>query len=236
VSAAAVAEARDMADEDLVGAERVPLGASGGRLRHPFTFGADEVTLHRRQGSYGRRQCLWLPFAGMGAPSPAGWYPDPEAFGQRFFDGQRWTSHCSPAASGWYPDPAGGGQRYWNGSYWSAGNPAAPKAELSRKHRKWVIGGVIAVVIAFVVAVGVGMVLDSRPVRSVHSDDPAIEAFYRDLEAAGFGEMSVGDAEDNAKVACEGYALVLWGEADYSMADSFRFSAAAMQACKALRE
>lgn len=29
----------------------------------------------------------------MGAPSPAGWYPDPSGAGQRYFDGTRWTEH-----------------------------------------------------------------------------------------------------------------------------------------------
>jgi Protein of unknown function (DUF2510)/Domain of unknown function (DUF4352) len=34
----------------------------------------------------------------MGAPNaPAGWYPDPSgAPGQRYFDGQQWTSHAPP--------------------------------------------------------------------------------------------------------------------------------------------
>ena len=35
VSAAAVTETRDVADEDLVGAEAVPVGAAAGRFRHP---------------------------------------------------------------------------------------------------------------------------------------------------------------------------------------------------------
>jgi hypothetical protein len=153
--------------------------------------------------------------------------------------GKNGTSHRAPAPAGWYPDPAGYGQRYWDGSYWSnKANSAAPKAEiaLSAKHRRWVIGGVIAVVSAIAVAVGISMVLDARPVRSVHSDDPAVEAFYRDLDAAGFGEMRVGDAIDRAKTACDGDGLVLWGKANYSMADSFQFSATAMQACKSLQK
>jgi hypothetical protein len=74
-----------------------------------------------------------------------------------------------------------------------------------------------------------------RPVRSAHSDDPSIEAFYRELDANGFGEMKVHDTVERAKEACGGNGLVLWGEADYSMADSFQFAAAAMH-CRALGE
>jgi hypothetical protein len=48
--------------------------------------------------------------------------------------------------------------------------------------------------------------------------------------------MKVHDAVERAKEACGGKGLVLWGKADYSMADSFRFAAAAMQACRALGE
>lgn len=29
----------------------------------------------------------------MGAPSPAGWYPDPSGSGQRYYDGTQWTEH-----------------------------------------------------------------------------------------------------------------------------------------------
>ena len=31
----------------------------------------------------------------MSTPTPAGWYPDPEGRGQRYFDGTRWTEHHS---------------------------------------------------------------------------------------------------------------------------------------------
>ena len=46
VSAAAMAEAGDMPDEDLVRAEGMSVGASGRWLGHPFTVGGlDELTL-----------------------------------------------------------------------------------------------------------------------------------------------------------------------------------------------
>ena len=56
VSAAAVTEAGDVADEDLVRAEGVPVGASAGCFGHPLAFGRpDEIALHFRQSSRGHR-------------------------------------------------------------------------------------------------------------------------------------------------------------------------------------
>jgi hypothetical protein len=50
VSAAAVTEAGDVADEDLIRAERVPVGALAGCFAHPFASGCpDEITLHPAQ-------------------------------------------------------------------------------------------------------------------------------------------------------------------------------------------
>jgi hypothetical protein len=46
---AAVAETGDVTDQDLIGTERMSVGAAGGRFGHPFTFGSDEVALHLRQ-------------------------------------------------------------------------------------------------------------------------------------------------------------------------------------------
>jgi hypothetical protein len=73
-------------------------------------------------------------------------------------------------------------------------------------------------------------------VRSAHSDDRSIEAFYRELDTLGLGNMKTRDAVERAKEACNGNGLVLWGKGDYSMADSFGFAAAAIQACRALGE
>ena len=57
VSAAAVTEAGDVPDEDLAGAERVPVRASGGCFGHPFAFGCpDEIALHPCQVIGHRRQ------------------------------------------------------------------------------------------------------------------------------------------------------------------------------------
>ncbi len=57
VPAAAVTETGDIADEDLIGAEGVPVGASGGRFGRPFTFSPDQIALHLRKRSRGLR--LW---------------------------------------------------------------------------------------------------------------------------------------------------------------------------------
>jgi hypothetical protein len=49
VSVAAATEAGDVADEDLAGAEGVPVGASAGWFGHPLAVGgADEFTGHLR--------------------------------------------------------------------------------------------------------------------------------------------------------------------------------------------
>ena len=48
VSAPAVTQAGNMADEDLVCAKRVPVGASARCFGHPFAAGLDEVALHAR--------------------------------------------------------------------------------------------------------------------------------------------------------------------------------------------
>ena len=83
---------------------------------------------------------------------------------------------------------------------------------------------------------GVQTYLDARPVRSAHSDNPSIEAFYRELDSLGLGNMKTRDAVERAKEACHGDGLVLWGKGDYSMADSFAFATAALGACRALGE
>lgn len=31
--------------------------------------------------------------------SPAGWYPDPQGYGQRYWDGAAWTEHTAPHAT-----------------------------------------------------------------------------------------------------------------------------------------
>lgn len=46
VAAAAVTEAGDMTDEDLVGAEGMPVRAMVGCFSHPLAFDPDEVALH----------------------------------------------------------------------------------------------------------------------------------------------------------------------------------------------
>jgi uncharacterized protein DUF2510 len=142
-------------------------------------------------------------------------------------------------APGWYPDPSGApGQRYWDGIAWTDVRIAPPQPPnppgMSTTQKWWLIGGVAAAVIVLSTLVGVQTYLDSRPVRSAHSDDPSIEAFYRELDSNGLGEMKVKDAVDRAKEACHGNGLVLWGKGDYSMADSFRFATAALGACDAL--
>ncbi len=66
---------------------------------------------------------------------PAGWYPDPNGQGERWWDGNAWSEHTRNAAAeaapaqpaqpaqvpaGWYPDPSGGGrQRWWDGNAWT---------------------------------------------------------------------------------------------------------------------
>lgn len=153
------------------------------------------------------------------------------------------SGHCAAGAKlpahggivstpGWYRYP-GGQTRYWDGYGWIAAQQPTPG--LSPKQKWWLIGGSVAAAIIFSVLAGVHTYLDSRPVRNAHSDDPGIEAFYREIEADGFGNMKVSDANSRGKQACDGDGLVLWGTADYSMADSFNFAAAAMQGCPALR-
>jgi hypothetical protein len=90
-------------------------------------------------------------------------------------------------------------------------------------------------VVAAATLAGFGLYNSEKPVRNAHSDDPGMEGFYRDVEAMGFGNMKVSDANSRGKQACDGDGLVLWGIADYSMADSFNFATAALQACPALR-
>ena len=46
VSAAAVTETSHVADEDLVGAEGVPVGASAGCFSHPLAAAPNEIALH----------------------------------------------------------------------------------------------------------------------------------------------------------------------------------------------
>jgi hypothetical protein len=40
------------------------------------------------------------------ASVPAGWYPDPEQRGQRYWDGSAWTQQLAPAAVAQAPAPA----------------------------------------------------------------------------------------------------------------------------------
>lgn len=64
-----------------------------------------------------------------GQEHEAGWYPNPEGEGQRFWDGDQWTDQYRPAA-GWYPNPEGEGERYWNGGEWTD-NFRQPKTQES---------------------------------------------------------------------------------------------------------
>ena len=46
-----IAEAGDVADEDLIRSEGVPVRASAGGFGHPFASALDEIALHFRQRS-----------------------------------------------------------------------------------------------------------------------------------------------------------------------------------------
>ena len=37
--------------------------------------------------------------------SPAGWYPDPAGYGQRYWDGRQWSGHVAPMAYAPAPQP-----------------------------------------------------------------------------------------------------------------------------------
>ena len=75
----------------------------------------------------------------MATPQPApGWYPEPGGSeGERYWDGERWTTQRritpSPndpvqAPPNWYDDPDGsGGERYWSGQHWTT--QRRPKAD-----------------------------------------------------------------------------------------------------------
>ncbi len=74
-------------------------------------------------------------------PPAAGWYPNPQGAGQRYWDGAAWTSHLQDAsdqlpavasapmtaAGGWFPDPSGAPlQRWHDGSQWTPHTAAHP--------------------------------------------------------------------------------------------------------------
>lgn len=81
----------------------------------------------------------------------AGWYPNPDGTGQRYWDGSKWTEHTSGVQSvpppppapqsppgGWYSNPEGPGtgQRYWDGRKWTehtSGVQTAPQYARSHK-------------------------------------------------------------------------------------------------------
>lgn len=74
---------------------------------------------------------------------PAGWYPDPNGQGERWWDGSAWSEHTRAGAAaqpaqpaqpqvpaGWYPDPSGGdGQRWWDGTQWTEHVHPAPASD-----------------------------------------------------------------------------------------------------------
>lgn len=76
-----------------------------------------------------------------------------------------------------------------------------------------------------------GAQLDQGLVQDAHSDNPRVEAFYRQVEGDGMGTIHVKDAHDWAVDACGGNALKVWTATDYSMAQSFQFSTAALKVC-----
>jgi hypothetical protein len=72
--------------------------------------------------------------------TPAGWFPDPSGSGgQRYWDGQQWTSHSQPS------NPYPGGT--------AAGQPPAP----SRQRNLTLWGGVVAVIATVLVIVAFGI-------------------------------------------------------------------------------
>jgi hypothetical protein len=70
-------------------------------LRYQLSAAADDLTV--QVVSPNRASTPAKPTSGPAAPTPppvvlppAGWYPNPEAPGQRYWDGQRWTEHIAP--------------------------------------------------------------------------------------------------------------------------------------------
>jgi uncharacterized Tic20 family protein len=51
----------------------------------------------------------------VAAPTPPGWYADPQGGGQRYWDGERWTEHVAPPA----PAPAAVADPYRQSRQWA---------------------------------------------------------------------------------------------------------------------
>lgn len=129
------------------------------------------------------------------------------------------------ARPGWYPD-ANGMQRWYDGRQWT---PHTATPERIDHTRMWVITAVCVTIALAGVVIAAWYV--NRPVSSMTSNNPRIEAFYDELEQHGLGDMKAIQAMDWAQEACEGNGLVLWGRGDYSMAESFDFATAALKVC-----
>ena len=84
---------------------------------------------------------------GQGPGVPAGWYPDAQTGGQRYWDGVQWTEHRAPAPP---PMPQG-----------AAAYPALTAAPAATdkpwyQETMWIVGGVIAAILVIGAASGSG--------------------------------------------------------------------------------
>jgi Protein of unknown function (DUF2510) len=77
-------------------------GDNGPRMRRTWTRPPSDTTAQERSPVVDQRHMSteFLPPASVPAPSTpavaAGWYPDPQGMGQRYWDGRQWTQHVAP--------------------------------------------------------------------------------------------------------------------------------------------
>lgn len=112
----------DRADDGGEPANREPERGTY-NFQHLWSTSAETVTPDSRQSS--SRDSAQMP--------PPGWYPDPSAPGQRWWDGQQWTDAVAPHASPTQQRPA--------------------TSVLARPRARWALGGgvIAALIVAAVV-------------------------------------------------------------------------------------
>lgn len=105
----------------------------------------------------------------------------------------------SGPSPGWYEDPETGARRYWDGWKWDSPPPPPMPVDASRR---WLVLTPIVLVIGLACVLAFNHWRDSRPVSKIHSSTVQVEAFYRELDRQGLGDMPIGDVHDLARARC----------------------------------